>query len=214
MFSVFAFFVRFLRRKSWRQINQNWLRRHINQNIFLFFLGCFHTWATADCYTSPTGGNRGRRSMVAQYHKTKIWTRCLSQSHATRAQFFVIVLRHGCQLLETLVAVERNPKIEKEKLAGRQVTPTFRCRGLAAAAQITPWCRKKSATPPHAIPLPHCMNGIRHSDVLCSRFLPSPLPFQHCICTACMESQLYTDHFHTDLFSLLCSSSQQLQKRH
>ena len=124
--------------------------------------GRFHTQATADCYTSPMGGKieekiqKKATFLVAQYHKTKVWTWCLSQPHATCVQFFIIVLHHSCQLLETSVAVDNSPNIEKEKLAERQTTPAFFC-GLAAAAQITSWCGKKicnaatcrSTTAPH-----------------------------------------------------------------
>ena len=45
-------------------------------------------------------------------------------------------------------------------MAGTQTTPSFRCGGLAAAVQnrSVVWEKKKSATPPHAVPLPHRMN--------------------------------------------------------
>ena len=49
---------------------------------------------------------------------------------------------------------------------------------------------KKSAMPLQAVLLLHRMNGIRHSYVLCSWFLLSPLPLPHHIHTACMNSQL------------------------
>ena len=51
--------------------------------------------------------------------------------------------------------------------------------------------KKKLATPPH-VPLPHRMNRIRHSYFLCLQFLLLPLLLPHCICTACIDSQLDT----------------------
>ena len=71
-----------------------------------------------------------------------------------------------------------------------QTTTTFHCRGHAAEARITPWCGKNSATPPHAILLPHRMNGIRHLYFLHLRFLLLLLLHLHCIRTACMESSV------------------------
>ena len=93
-----------------------------------------------------------------------------------------------------LIRVQCNNN-NNNKLAGMQTTPTFRCGGHAAAAGIAPWCEgKKSATLPHAVPLPHRTTGIRHSYFLCSRVLPSPPPLPHDIRTACMDSQQGTDN--------------------
>ena len=123
--------------ESWHQMNLNWLRP------FSYSSNC---WLLDFPYGETKINKKTPKKatlLVAQYRKTKVWTRCLSQPHTTRVQFFVIVLHHGYRLLETSEAVDRSPKSLKEKLVGRQTTPTFLCGGLAAAARITPWCGKK-----------------------------------------------------------------------
>ena len=67
----------------------------------------------------------------------------------------------------------------------------FCIRSSPLRVGLAPWCGgKNSATLPHAVLLPHSMNGIKHFYVLCSRVLPSPLPSSHRIRTACMDWQL------------------------
>ena len=86
--------------------------------------------------------------------------------------------------METSVSVDKSSKILKEKLAGRQTTPNFCCRGLAAVAQITPWCGKTSATLPHTVPLLHC---IMESDI----HIFYVRDFCCCHCCFCIASILH-----------------------
>ena len=94
----------------------SWEENHGAKRIKTYS-GRFRTRASADRYASPAGAKIEKKIqkkatlLVAQYPKTKVWTRCLSQLHTTWAQFFVIVLLDGCRLLETSVAVDRSPKI-------------------------------------------------------------------------------------------------------
>ena len=108
--------------------------------------GRFHTWATADCYTSLTGGKNREDPKESNAFsctilpKKKVWTQCLSQPHTIWVQFFVIV--HSCWLLETSVVEDKSKKKQTKKLVWRQTMPTFHCGGLVTVAQITPWWRK------------------------------------------------------------------------
>ena len=66
--------------------------------------------------------------------------------------------------------------------------------------------------PPQAVLQPHCMNGTRHSYLLCSQFLPSLLPLLHHICTACMDSQLQSVswYFETSQLQQITSGLKQM----
>ena len=128
--------------------------------------------------------------LVAQYHKTKVWTWCLLQPHTTWVQFLVIVLHHDGWLSETWVADVESPRKQQQEKNGRNAHHAhFPLQRLCCRGTNCSMVWKKSATPLLAFPLLHRMNGIRHLYFLCLQFSPSLLP--HSIHTACMDLQLY-----------------------
>ena len=108
------------------------------------------------------------------------------------SQFFVINLQHD--ILETLVDVDTSPseKHVGKKLAGMQTTPTLHCGGYVAAAQITPWSGKKSATPPNIVLLPHCIK-LKESDIHII-YVPNFCHHRYCFYTACMPHAVSYTH--------------------
>ena len=136
-------------------MNQNWLR------LFSYTSNC---WLLCFSYGGIIREEDPKDMLlVAQYHKTKVWTQCLSQPHTTWAQFFVIVPHHGCRLLETWVAVDKSPKSNKQQKNWREcrlhVCPLWRPCGSGMNCTMV---RKKYVPLLHAVPLLHCMNGIIH----------------------------------------------------
>ena len=105
---------------------------------------------------------------------------------------FVIVLHHGCQLFETsvMVAVDKESNVTKQNWWKCRLPLLSTAEAMRQRHESLHGVEKNSATPPHAILLPHRMNGIRHLYFLHSRFLLLLLLLLHCIRTACMESSV------------------------
>ena len=105
---------------------------------------------------------------------------------------FVIVLHHGCQLFETsvMVAVDKESNVTKQNWWKCRLPLLSTAEAMRQRHESLHGVENNSATPPHAILLPHRMNGIRHLYFLHSRFLLLLLLLLHCIRTACMESSV------------------------
>ena len=125
----------------------------------------------------------------AKYHKTKLWTQCLSQLHkrtATSVQFFLTVM--AASILKTSVAIDTSPTSKKHWRECR-LCPLYTVEVVRQLQELLHWAEKnvqiattcRSAT---------ALLKRNHSHFLRSQFLPFPLPLLNPSHTTCTESQL------------------------